>query len=87
MKQEYFLSQRLGFTNQQADKIRQLGVERFLQNSFQAAVDTQMPAFLENAPKNRKEYRQLKDMDEDKKKLYVVMEAMRNMGVSYWWIV
>ena len=86
MRQEYFLSQRLGFTNQQADKIKELGIVRFLQNSFQTAADTQMPSFLENAPKNRKEYRQLKDMDEAKKKLYVVMEAMRNVGVSYWWM-
>ena len=86
MRQEYFLSQRLGFTNQQADKIKELGIVRFLQNSFQTAADTQMPSFLENAPKNRKEYRQLRDMDEAKKKLYVVMEAMRNVGVSYWWM-
>ena len=86
MKQEYFLSQRLGFTNQQADRIRQLGVERFLQNSFQTVADTPMPSFLENAPKSRKEYRQLRETNEEKKKLLVVMEAMRNVGVSYWWM-
>jgi uncharacterized protein (DUF1800 family) len=86
MKQEYFLSQRLGFTNAQADKIKQLGVEKFVDLSMKAPYDSAVPDFFENAPKTRKEFQNLKSMDEEKKKLFVVIELFRNAGLSRWWV-
>ena len=86
MKQEYFLSQRLGFTNAQSDKIRDLGIERFLQASFKTPFETEAPAFLADAPKNRKEYREMRQLDEKQKKIVAVQEGIRNIGTAYWWM-
>ena len=85
MNNEFFLSQRLGFTNAQADKILRFGVENFVDLSFKAPYDFEMPTFLENAPKSRKELKNLKAMNEDKKKLLVVLEIFRNAGLAHWW--
>jgi uncharacterized protein (DUF1800 family) len=85
MKQEYFLSQRLGFTNAQADVIKAMGVEKFLKAAMDAPFTSKMPAFLENAPKNRKEYRDIRRESEEDKKVFIVAEAMRNIGVAHWW--
>jgi uncharacterized protein (DUF1800 family) len=86
MKQEYFLSQRLGFTNAQADKIRQMGVEAFVEKSMKVPFDAPVPYFLVDAPKSRKEFQNLKTENEEKKKLFVVIELFRNAGVSRWWV-
>ena len=85
MKQEYFLSQRLGFTNAQADAIKAKGIEKFLKLSFDTPSSDKTPAFLENAPKNRQEYREIRKANEEDKKLFVVAEALRNVGVAHEW--
>jgi Protein of unknown function (DUF1800) len=85
MKQEYFLSQRLGFTNAQADKIKRLGVEGFVDVSIKAPYDSVMPDFLKNAPKTRKEFKEMKTNFEENKKLLVIMEVFRNAGLARWW--
>jgi uncharacterized protein (DUF1800 family) len=85
MKQEYFLSQRLGFTNAQADAIRQMGIEKFIKNAFNTSAQVETPAFLENAPKSRKEYRQLRQSSDTQKKVFVASEALRNLGIVHWW--
>jgi uncharacterized protein (DUF1800 family) len=86
MKQEYFISQRLGFTNAQAEKINRFGIEGFVDLSMKAPYDFQMPDFLENAPKSRKEFQNLKAMNEEKKKLLAVIEIFRNAGLAHWWV-
>jgi Protein of unknown function (DUF1800) len=86
MKQEYFLSQRLGFTNAQADKIKRFGVEGFVDLSMKAPYDFLMPDFLENAPKTRKEFKEMKADNEEKKRLLVVTEVFRNAGLTRWWV-
>ncbi len=86
MKQEYFISQRLGFTNAQAEKIKRFGVEGFVDLSMKAPYDFLMPDFLENAPRSRKEFQNLKAMNEEKKRLLVVIEVFRNAGLARWWV-
>jgi hypothetical protein len=86
MKQEYFLSQRLGFTNAQAEKVKRFGVEGFVDLSMKAPYDFLMPDFLENAPRSRKEFQNLKAMNEEKKKLLAVIEIFRNAGLARWWV-
>jgi uncharacterized protein (DUF1800 family) len=85
MKQEYFLSQRLGFTNAQANTLNTMGVEKFLKASFNAPYSKDMPPFLKNAPKNRQEYRDMRKANEEDKKLLVVAETTRNIGIAHWW--
>ncbi len=85
MKHEYFLSQRLGFTNAQAGTIQKMGIDRFLKASFETPFTEILPSFLENAPKNRQEYRKIRQANEEEKRLIVVTEAMRNVGVAHNW--
>ena len=68
MKEAFFLSQRLGFTNAQADTIQQMGVENFLKKSFDTPLSIDEPKFLADAPKTRDEYRDLRKMGEEEKK-------------------
>ncbi|MEY4937765.1 MAG: hypothetical protein RIS64_4124 [Bacteroidota bacterium] len=86
MKNEFFLSQRLGFSNAQADSIRQMGSEDFLKRSFDATFEVNMPDFLDDAPKNIKEFRKMKKMNEDKKKLVQISERLRTIRLQNWWI-
>ncbi len=86
MKTSYFLSQRLGFTNAQAAKIQQSGLNAFLKESFsKSEVDT-VPSFLVDAPKSFKEYRSLLKMNEADKKLYVQQERLRGLKLQHWWV-
>ncbi len=86
MKKEPFLSQRLGFSNAQADVIQQIGLETFLKRSFDAPFQVDMPVFLDGAPKNLKEFRKMKQMNEDKKKLVQISERLRTIRLQNWWV-
>jgi len=86
MKDKYFISQRLGFTNAQAESIENVGLSHFLERSFNTSPNVEMPSFLVNAPKTRKEYREFKQLTEENKKLVGVMEVFRNNGTAHWWI-
>ncbi len=86
MKQEYFLSQRLGFTNNQAEKIRGMGVEKFVQASFKTPFETTPPDFLADAPKSFAEYKELRKMSEEEKRALVGKERLRNVGNGSWWL-
>ena len=86
MKQKYFLSQRLGFSNAQADNIQNIGIDAFLEKSFQTPHTVEMPAFLNDAPKSRKEYRDIRQQSEEQKKMLRDAENLRNVGTAHWWI-
>lgn len=86
MKEAFFLSQRLGFTNAQADTIQQLGVQNFLKKSFDTPLSIDEPNFLADAPKTRDEYRDLRKMDEEMKKKFVVAERLRTLGITHIWL-
>ncbi len=86
MKEKYFISQRLGFTNAQAENIERMGLANFLEKSFKTSFKVETPSFLLDAPKSRKAFRELKQMSEENKKVIVVKEAFRNNGTAHWWI-
>jgi uncharacterized protein (DUF1800 family) len=86
MKEAFFLSQRLGFTNAQADTISRLGVDTFLKKSLETPLSIEEPKFLADAPHNRKDYREVKQMDEIKKKQLAVAERLRAVGVGHVWL-
>ncbi len=86
MKEKYFVSQRLGFTNAQAENIEKIGLPTFLDRSFKTTSKVETPAFLVDAPKTRKEFRELKQMSEENNKKIFITEVLRNNGTSHWWI-
>lgn len=86
MKEACFLSQRLGFTNAQADTIQQLGIQNFLKKSFDTPLSIDEPKFLADAPRNRNEYREVRKMDEEQKKKLAVAERLRAVGVAHVWL-
>ncbi len=86
MKQKYFLSRRLGFSNAQADYIQNIGVDTFLEKSFQTLHTAEMPEFLNGAPKSRKEYREIRQKSEEEKKMLRTAENLRTVGLAHWWI-
>lgn len=48
-------SLRLGFSGKQGKAIEQMGLSKFLDNSFRASYDKKNPSFLDNSPKSLKE--------------------------------
>ena len=53
-------SLRLGFSNQQSQTIASLGLQKFLEKSFQAKYDSQIPTFLDESPKSYTELREIR---------------------------
>ena len=87
MKQEFFISQRLGFSNAQADLIRQIGIETFMKRSLNAPnAVLETPKFFDDAPRTRDEYRGLKQKSDEEKKKLVASEVLRNIGFSHVWL-
>jgi uncharacterized protein (DUF1800 family) len=86
MKAANFISQRLGFSNAQADVIQRMGVIPFLKKSFEVPFLMDTPKFMEDAPKTRDEYRELRKMDELAKKKAAVAENLRIAGLSHAWV-
>ncbi len=86
MKSAYFLSQRLGFSNAQAAAIQTTGVENFLKKSFETPLSFETPKFMDDAPKTRAEYRDLRKMDEMEKRKVVIAEGLRIAGLSHAWV-
>jgi uncharacterized protein (DUF1800 family) len=60
MNRNSLWSLRLGFSNEQAQSIENLGLHQFLQTSFQTKTDNQIPDFLNESPKSLAELRDLR---------------------------
>ncbi|VXC19606.1 conserved hypothetical protein [Flavobacterium sp. 9R] len=89
MKKEFLWSQRLGFSNQQALTIQKLGMERFLQQSFQASFNTSAPALLSDSPKSLedlKKIRQTRKEDSEVGKELLKKEIQTSNELKAWWI-
>lgn len=89
MKKEFLWSQRLGFSNQQALAIQKLGMERFLQQSFQAPFNTSTPALLSDSPKSLedlKKIRQTRKEDSEAGKELLKKEIQTSNELKAWWI-
>lgn len=89
MKKEFLWSQRLGFSNQQAFAIQKLGVERFLQQSFQTSFNTSTPALLSDSPKSLedlKKIRQTRKEDSEVGKELLKKEIQTSNELKAWWI-
>ncbi len=89
MKKEFLWSQRLGFSNQQALSIQKLGMERFLQQSFQAPYNTSIPELLSDSPKSLedlKKIRQTRKEDSEAGKELLKKEIQTSNELKAWWI-
>nr|WP_315171168.1 DUF1800 domain-containing protein [uncultured Flavobacterium sp.] len=89
MKNEFLWSQRLGFSNQQASAIQKLGMERFLQQSFQAPFNTSIPELLAESPKSLEDFkkiRQTRKEDPEAAKELLKKEIQTSNELKAWWI-
>ena len=89
MKKEFLWSQRLGFSNQQAFAIQKLGMERFLQQSFQAPFNTSIPELLSDSPKSLedlKKIRQTRKEDSEAGKELLKKKIQTSNELKAWWI-
>jgi uncharacterized protein (DUF1800 family) len=83
-------SLRLGYSAKQSETIKQIGLEKFLEQSFASKFDAKIPEFIDNSPKSLKEYKELRremkspnpiEMDEIIKKKVQTSAEMKG-----WWI-
>ncbi len=80
---------RLGFSNKQAQTIASLGLQKFLEKSFQAKYDSQVPAFLDNSPKSFTELRNIRQKiksDPESAKEMLKKEVQVSNEMKAWWI-
>ena len=86
MKSNHFMSQRLGFSNAQAATMGTMGVLPFLKKSFETPSKIETPNYMDDAPKTRDEYRDLRKMDEMEKRKVAIAENLRIAGLSHTWV-
>ena len=83
-------SLRLGFSGKQSKAIEKLGLPNFLEQSFVAPYDTQIPELLNNSPKSIEEFRakrkEFKASNPDTIKELVIKEAKVSQEMKAWWI-
>jgi uncharacterized protein (DUF1800 family) len=86
MKESFFLSQRLGFTNAQAATIERVGIRQFLNLSLAAAPTLPEPDFLAGSPRTRDELRNIRQMNQPEKAKFALTERRRALGLAHLWL-
>lgn len=90
MKKSSLWSLRLGFSNEQAAVIENIGLEKFLSQSFSTEFDGTVPAFLDESPKSIKELRvmrkNLKESDPEEAKKLLNQEIKVSVAMKSWWL-
>ncbi len=82
-------SLRLGFSNKQSKSIENVGISKFLEQSFATKVDTTIPEFLADSPKTYEDFKNLrkerKENPEERKDL-LRKEVKTSFEMRAWWI-
>lgn len=90
MNKSNLWSLRLGFSGRQADEIEKLGLEKFLQRSYEFRFDKELPAFLNEEPKTIAELKELnqsiKNADPETKKNILKKETDARIELRKWWV-
>ena len=90
MNKSNLWSLRLGFTNQQAETIEQLGFDTFLTASFASKVDPSEPDFMANEPKTTADLlairQEIKNADTTELKKIIKKQVKKNIELKRWWI-
>ena len=90
MNKNNLWSLRLGFSSKQATQIENLGIEKFLKQSFASKFESHLPKFLEDDPKTLAELKEFRNKikettSEEGKK--VLKQQLRNSSeLKSWWI-
>jgi uncharacterized protein (DUF1800 family) len=83
-------SLRLGFSSKQSQIISNLGLNKFLEKSFQSKPDSELPSFLVNSPKTFADFKNLRmknqENDEESRKQLRITEAKISQEMKSWWI-
>ncbi len=83
-------SLRLGFSNKEAQNIKKLGFEPFLNASFNSKVDFTIPSFLNGSPKTLDELKsmrqELKTQSSDQTKALRKKELQVSQEMKAWWL-
>lgn len=90
MNKSNLWSLRLGFSGRQADEIEKLGLEKFLQRSYEFRFDKELPAFLKEEPKTLAELKEvnqsIKNADPETKKVILKKETDARIELRKWWV-
>lgn len=88
MNREHLWSLRLGFSNQQADAITNLGIESFVKKSMSFSESLEVPSFLKDSPKTIAELRAFRKMKRDAVDKKAVNKDYARIGLELksWWI-
>lgn len=83
-------SLRLGFSNSQSELIANIGIEKFLELSFQSNYEKVEPYFLDNSPKTLAELRDkrktLKESNPEELKQLLIKELQVSNQMKSWWL-
>ncbi len=90
MQQASLWSLRLGFSNKEAQEIQKLGMEGFLNKSFTAYFENNLPQCLENDPKTLselKEFREIvKNTNSEEGKKALKKQIRNSFELKKWWL-
>ncbi|MDI1316530.1 DUF1800 domain-containing protein [Flavobacterium sp.] len=90
MNKNTLWSLRLGFSGKQSKTIEQMGLSKFLEQSFHNEFDTKVPSLLDNSPKSLKELKEkrqeLKKSDSADAKELLKAELLVSQEMKAWWL-
>ena len=83
-------SLRLGFSNAQSELITSIGIEKFLELSFQSTYEKEIPRFLDDSPKTLAELKDkrktLKESNPEELKQLLIKELQVSNQMKSWWL-
>jgi uncharacterized protein (DUF1800 family) len=90
MNKSNLWSLRLGFSSKQASEIENLGLEKFLRQSYASKFDKTKPQFIEGEPKTLAELKALrqtiKNADSDEQKKLLKQQLKNSLELKKWWL-
>lgn len=90
MNKNTLWSLRLGFSGKQSKSIEKWGLTKFLEKSFAASFDKEVPSLLNNSPKSIKELRakrqEIKSSNPDNVKELLKEEIKVSQEMKAWWL-
>lgn len=90
MNKNTLWSLRLGYSGKQSKAIEQMGLAKFLEQSFNAGYDKKIPSLLDNSPKSLKELKakrqEIKKSDSAEVKDLLKAEIQVQQELKGWWL-
>lgn len=90
MNKNTLWSLRLGFSGKQSKLIQNMGLSKFLEQSYASKWDKSVPSFLDNSPKSIQELRakrqSLKNISQEEAKEMLKAELQASQEMKAWWL-